>query len=120
MQEGSDRLLGQDYKRDFGFIDYVSPAVLVQALDVLNDRERRIFEARRLAEDPITLGLRCPLKQRYCPSGYAPVRLSTMACVENVGYRFVSLRQLILRSSSPAAPRRQHRQALGRKGEGKP
>jgi RNA polymerase sigma-32 factor len=28
---------------------------LVQALDVLNDRERRIFEARRLAEDPITL-----------------------------------------------------------------
>jgi RNA polymerase sigma-32 factor len=30
-------------------------AALVQALDVLNDRERRIFEARRLAEDPITL-----------------------------------------------------------------
>ena len=28
---------------------------LVSALDVLNDRERRIFEARRLAEDPITL-----------------------------------------------------------------
>jgi RNA polymerase sigma-32 factor len=28
---------------------------LIQALDVLNDRERRIFEARRLAEDPITL-----------------------------------------------------------------
>src|SRR5919197_1763640 len=28
---------------------------LGQALDVLNDRERRIFEARRLAEDPITL-----------------------------------------------------------------
>jgi len=28
---------------------------LTQALDVLNDRERRIFEARRLAEDPITL-----------------------------------------------------------------
>jgi RNA polymerase sigma-32 factor len=25
------------------------------ALDVLNDRERRIFEARRLADDPITL-----------------------------------------------------------------
>jgi RNA polymerase sigma-32 factor len=24
-------------------------------MDVLNDRERRIFEARRLAEDPITL-----------------------------------------------------------------
>jgi RNA polymerase sigma-32 factor len=30
-------------------------AALFQALDVLNDRERRIFEARRLAEDPITL-----------------------------------------------------------------
>ena len=30
-------------------------AALVQALDVLNDRERRIFQARRLAEDPITL-----------------------------------------------------------------
>jgi RNA polymerase sigma-32 factor len=28
---------------------------LVGALDVLNPRERRIFEARRLAEDPITL-----------------------------------------------------------------
>src|SRR4029079_13534673 len=28
---------------------------LVEALDVLNDRERRIFEARRLADDPITL-----------------------------------------------------------------
>ena len=30
-------------------------AALEQALGVLNDRERRIFEARRLAEDPITL-----------------------------------------------------------------
>jgi RNA polymerase sigma-32 factor len=28
---------------------------LGEALTVLNDRERRIFEARRLAEDPITL-----------------------------------------------------------------
>jgi RNA polymerase sigma-32 factor len=28
---------------------------LSQALGVLNDRERRIFEARRLADDPITL-----------------------------------------------------------------
>jgi RNA polymerase sigma-32 factor len=28
---------------------------LGQALDVLNDRERRIFEARRLSDDPITL-----------------------------------------------------------------
>ena len=28
---------------------------LVEALTVLNDRERRIFEARRLADDPITL-----------------------------------------------------------------
>jgi RNA polymerase sigma-32 factor len=28
---------------------------LMQALDVLNERERRIFEARRLADDPITL-----------------------------------------------------------------
>lgn len=30
-------------------------AMLQGALDVLNDRERRIFEARRLREDPITL-----------------------------------------------------------------
>src|SRR5918993_840734 len=30
-------------------------AALRDALDVLNQRERRIFEARRLAEDPITL-----------------------------------------------------------------
>jgi len=30
-------------------------ALLASALDVLNERERRIFEARRLAEDPITL-----------------------------------------------------------------
>ncbi|MDB5512576.1 MAG: rpoH [Enterovirga sp.] len=37
-QEGSNRL-----------------AALRDALDVLNPRERRIFEARRLAEDPITL-----------------------------------------------------------------
>ena len=28
---------------------------LTDALAVLNDRERRIFEARRLAEDPVTL-----------------------------------------------------------------
>jgi RNA polymerase sigma-32 factor len=28
---------------------------LIGALDVLNERERRIFEARRLAEDPVTL-----------------------------------------------------------------
>ncbi|AXS41770.1 RNA polymerase sigma factor RpoH [Breoghania sp. L-A4] len=30
-------------------------SLLTQALDVLNERERRIFEARRLSEDPITL-----------------------------------------------------------------
>lgn len=30
-------------------------AFLSKALDTLNDRERRIFEARRLAEDPVTL-----------------------------------------------------------------
>ncbi len=29
--------------------------MLAGALDVLNDRERRIFEARRLAEEPMTL-----------------------------------------------------------------
>jgi RNA polymerase sigma-32 factor len=35
-------------------LDYRRKA-LASALSVLNDRERRIFEARRLAEDPITL-----------------------------------------------------------------
>ena len=30
-------------------------SALMHALDVLNDRERRIFEARRLADDPVTL-----------------------------------------------------------------
>ncbi|MCB1520184.1 MAG: RNA polymerase sigma factor RpoH [Hyphomicrobiaceae bacterium] len=30
-------------------------AMLGEAMDVLNDRERRIFEARRLSEDPMTL-----------------------------------------------------------------
>lgn len=30
-------------------------SMLTDSLDVLNDRERRIFEARRLSEDPITL-----------------------------------------------------------------
>ena len=30
-------------------------AMLIESLDVLNDRERRIFEARRLSEDPLTL-----------------------------------------------------------------
>jgi RNA polymerase sigma-32 factor len=29
--------------------------MLARAMSVLNDRERRIFEARRLAEDPVTL-----------------------------------------------------------------
>jgi RNA polymerase sigma-32 factor len=29
--------------------------LLTDAMDILNDRERRIFEARRLSEDPITL-----------------------------------------------------------------
>jgi RNA polymerase sigma-32 factor len=29
--------------------------LLADAMGVLNERERRIFEARRLAEDPITL-----------------------------------------------------------------
>jgi RNA polymerase sigma-32 factor len=29
--------------------------MLAKALSVLNDRERRIFEARRLADDPVTL-----------------------------------------------------------------
>jgi len=29
--------------------------MLHQAMDVLNDRERRIFEARRLSDDPLTL-----------------------------------------------------------------
>ena len=29
--------------------------LLSNAMDVLNDRERRIFEARRLSEDPMTL-----------------------------------------------------------------
>jgi RNA polymerase sigma-32 factor len=31
-------------------------AALSAALSVLNDRERRIFEARRLADDPASLG----------------------------------------------------------------
>ena len=30
-------------------------ALLAEALDGLNDRERRIFEVRRLSEDPLTL-----------------------------------------------------------------
>ncbi len=30
-------------------------ALLARAMDVLNERERRIFEARRLSEDPLTL-----------------------------------------------------------------
>lgn len=29
--------------------------MLEQAMDTLNDRERRIFEARRLSDDPMTL-----------------------------------------------------------------
>jgi RNA polymerase sigma-32 factor len=29
--------------------------MLVEAMAVLNDRERRIFEARRLADEPVTL-----------------------------------------------------------------
>ena len=37
------------------FNKYFCRKALASALSVLNDRERRIFEARRLAEDPITL-----------------------------------------------------------------
>jgi RNA polymerase sigma-32 factor len=29
--------------------------LLLEAMSVLNDRERRIFEARRLADEPVTL-----------------------------------------------------------------
>ena len=29
--------------------------MLSEAMEILNDRERRIFEARRLSEDPLTL-----------------------------------------------------------------
>jgi len=34
--------------------------LLREAMDVHNDRERRIFEARRLADDPITLEISPP------------------------------------------------------------
>ncbi|WP_099865365.1 RNA polymerase sigma factor RpoH [Pararhizobium haloflavum] len=43
-----DMLIEQDELED-------RRGMLAGALDVLNDRERRIFEARRLSEDPITL-----------------------------------------------------------------
>ena len=33
----------------------VGSALSFEAIGVLNDRERRIFEARRLAEEPVTL-----------------------------------------------------------------
>jgi RNA polymerase sigma-32 factor len=43
-----------DYPAASDELDY-RRKVLASALSVLNDRERRIFEARRLTEDPITL-----------------------------------------------------------------
>jgi hypothetical protein len=38
-----------------GAITPTLPRALASALSVLNDRERRIFQARRLSDDPITL-----------------------------------------------------------------
>ncbi len=38
---------------------------LASALSVLNDRERRIFEARRLAEEPITLSHLLERRRRH-------------------------------------------------------
>ena len=65
IREGSDSGEWQDWLVDEGAsqettlaahdeYDYRRKA-LASALCVLNDRERRIFEARRVAEDPITL-----------------------------------------------------------------
>ena len=65
LREGSDSGEWQDWLVDEGAsqettlaardeYDYRRKA-LASALCVLNDRERRIFEARRVAEDPITL-----------------------------------------------------------------
>jgi RNA polymerase sigma-32 factor len=44
-----ERILAEDEERGHRH------DALTSALDVLNDRERRIFEARRLADDPVTL-----------------------------------------------------------------
>jgi len=44
-----ERILAESEERDNRH------KALISALDVLNERERRIFEARRLADDPITL-----------------------------------------------------------------
>ena len=57
--EWQDRLVDQGASQETTLaardeFDYRRKA-LASALSVLNDRERRIFEARRLAEDPITL-----------------------------------------------------------------
>jgi RNA polymerase sigma-32 factor len=65
IREGGDADEWQDWLVDEGASQETSLAAreefgkrhkaLASALCILNDRERRIFEARRLAEDPITL-----------------------------------------------------------------
>jgi len=61
---------------------------LGQALTVLNDRERRIFEARRLADDPITLEISRPssacrasacVRSRSAPSRRCRKRCATVS-----------------------------------------
>jgi RNA polymerase sigma-32 factor len=57
--EWQDWLIAEDEDQETKLVEneeFVNRrAALEQALDVLNDRERRIFEARRLSEEPITL-----------------------------------------------------------------
>jgi len=59
FSEWQDRLVdqGADQEATLGASEELDNRhrALASALSVLNDRERRIFEARRLAENPITL-----------------------------------------------------------------
>jgi RNA polymerase sigma-32 factor len=64
---------------------------LASALTVLNDRERRIFEARRLAEDPITLaeladefGVSRERVRQIDVSSFEKVRNAVMNCVATI------------------------------------
>ena len=65
---------------------------LRDALDVLNSRERRIFEARRLADDPMTLrplsdefGISCERVRQIDLQAFEKVRLTVKVRIANVG-----------------------------------
>jgi RNA polymerase sigma-32 factor len=78
---------------------------LASALSVLNDRERRIFEARRLAEDPIRLA---DLASEFGVSRerVRQINVSSFEKVRNAVKRVATMETLRLQETKPFSMRR--------------